>query len=132
MCAQGMLAMFKLSNTLRGLRGWQFISHKFLRWLSLIPALMVFVASVLLARHSIFFRLIWLFQCLFYAAAGVGFALTMRSARIPRLFAIPFYIVLGLLGALVGVLESLFGRRFDIWEIPSFSRGGSVGDPQRS
>jgi biofilm PGA synthesis N-glycosyltransferase PgaC len=125
MCAQGMLAMFRIPGTLRGLRGWQFVSHKFLRWLSLVPALMVLAASAMLAPYSVFFRLLLLVQGLFYAAAGAGFALSLRRLPVPRLLAIPFYVVLGLLGALVGVLESLFGRRFDIWEIPSLSRGGS-------
>jgi biofilm PGA synthesis N-glycosyltransferase PgaC len=125
MCAQGMLAMLKLPGALRGLRGWQFVSHKFLRWLSLIPILMVFAASTSLAHHSVFFRWLLGLQGLFYVFAATGFAMTVGARPVPRLLAVPFYIVLGLLGALVGVVESLFGRRFDVWEIPALSRGGA-------
>ena len=55
MCAQGILAAFTLRGALRGLRGWQFVSHKFLRWLSLIPMLMILVSSAAFAKGSGFF-----------------------------------------------------------------------------
>jgi len=125
MCAQGMLAMLKLPGALRGVRGWQLVSHKFLRWLSLIPMLMVFAASTSLARHSVFFRCLLGLQGLFYVFAAAGIAMTVKARPVPRLLAVPFYIVLGSLGALVGVVESLFGRRFDVWDIPALSRGGA-------
>ena len=121
--------MLKLPGALRGVRGWQFVSHKFLRWLLLIPILMAFAASTSLARHSVFFRYLLGLQGLFYVFAATGFAMTVGAHPIPRLLAVPFYIVLGLLGALVGVVESLFGRRFDVWEIPSLSRGEPISVP---
>jgi poly-beta-1,6-N-acetyl-D-glucosamine synthase len=126
MCAQGMLAMFRLPSTLGGLRGWQFVSHKLLRWLSLVPLLMILASSIALAHDSITFRLLLVAQSTFYTFAAAGFALSIGSRLVPRLLAVPFYVILGLLGALVGVLESLLGRRFDIWEIPRLSRGVTV------
>jgi cellulose synthase/poly-beta-1,6-N-acetylglucosamine synthase-like glycosyltransferase len=122
-CAQGMLAMFRLPETLSGLRGWQFVSHKCLRWLSLLPLMTLLAASISLASRSLPFRLLLGLQGLFYALAIIGFVITVARRSVPRLFAVPFYIILGLFGALVGVVEALLGKRFDIWEIPVYSRG---------
>ena len=97
-CAQGALGMWQLRFALRGLRGWQFFSHKFLRWLTLAPLL-----GILLAGWPVLL---------------LALALLIR----PR---VTFYVLLGATGALTGVLDACFGRRFDIWEIPSLSRGGS-------
>lgn len=123
MCAQGMLAMLKLPGTCVGLRGWQFISHKFLRWLSLIPMVMVLDASVSLARDSVFFAALAGLQALFYLTAAAGLVYAIAQRPMARFAAVPFYVVLGVAGALVGVVESLLGKRFDIWEIPTLSRG---------
>ncbi len=126
MCAQGTLAMFKLRNLFFGLRGWQFLSHKFLRWTSLIPMLMVLVSSAVLARNSFFFASLLALQAIFYGLAAFGLERATAGRPVARLIAVPFYVVLGVVGALVGELDSLLGKRFDVWEIPSLSRG-SVG-----
>lgn len=126
MCAQGMLAMLKLPGTFLGLRGWQFFSHKFLRWLSLIPMVMVLAASAALAHQSAFFAALLALQAAFYVAAAAGLACAVAQRPVGRLLAVPFYVVLGVTGALVGVVEALLGRRFDIWEIPTLSRGPSA------
>lgn len=122
-CAQGMLAIFKLPGLFVGLRGWQFISHKLMRWLSLIPMLMVLWASAELAHDSVFFSSALALQVAFYGLAGLGMAMAANGRAVPRFIAVPFYVILGVVGAIVGVVESLFGKRFDIWEIPTLSRG---------
>ena len=123
MCAQGMLAMLRLRGAFHGLRGWQFISHKFLRWLSLIPMLMMLLASAALAGDSVIFALLCGVQAMVYVCAGLGLAGAMAHRNVARIFAVPFYAVLGVTGALFGVAECLAGKRFDVWEIPTLSRG---------
>ena len=123
MCAQGMLAMMTMPAALRGLRGWQFLSHKFLRWTSLIPMLMVLVSSAVLARNLSFFAPLLGLQAIFYGLAAFGWARAIADRPVTRLIAVPFYVVLGVVGALVGVVDCLRGKRFAIWEIPSLSRG---------
>jgi cellulose synthase/poly-beta-1,6-N-acetylglucosamine synthase-like glycosyltransferase len=131
MCAQGTLAMFKLRDLFFGLRGWQFISHKFLRWTSLIPMLMVLASSMFLARNSSFFASLLVLQAIFYGLAAFGWRRAIANRPVLRLIAVPFYVVLGVVGALVGTIDSLRGKRFDVWEIPSLSRG-PVGTTSRS
>jgi cellulose synthase/poly-beta-1,6-N-acetylglucosamine synthase-like glycosyltransferase len=126
MCAQGMLAMHKLRGAFRGLRGWQFVSHKLLRWLSLIPMLVVLGSSAALAPRSVLFGSVVAFQVIFYGLAAFGLARAIEGRPIARTLAVPFYIMLGVAGAFVGVVESFLGKRFDVWEIPTLSRGPTV------
>jgi cellulose synthase/poly-beta-1,6-N-acetylglucosamine synthase-like glycosyltransferase len=123
MCAQGMLAMLRLRGAFHGLRGWQFWSHKFLRWLTVVPMLMMLVSSAALAGNSRIFAVLCALQALVYLLAVVGLGGAIARRGVPRIFAAPFYALLGVVGAQVGVLECLAGRRFDVWEIPSSSRG---------
>jgi poly-beta-1,6-N-acetyl-D-glucosamine synthase len=133
-CAQGMLAMLTLPGALRGLRGWQFFSHKFLRWTSLIPMLMMLVSSAMLARNSSFFASLLVVQAIFYGLAAFGLRRAIADRPVPRLIAVPFYVVLGVVGALVGTIDSLRGKRFDVWEIPKLSRGpvGATSHPAQT
>lgn len=123
MCAQGMLAVFTLRGAFCGMRGWQFVSHKLLRWLSLIPMLMILVSSAVLAKGSGFFLIVLALEGIFYALAGWGLIMAASRRSVAGPSAIPFYVVLGVIGALVGIGESLLGKRFDIWDIPKLSRG---------
>lgn len=123
MCGQGMAAMLELPEVLRGLRGWQFVSHKFLRWTSLLPMLIVLACSAAEVSASIWFGALLALQAIFYGAALLGLAKARAGRPAGRFTAVPFYIVLGVVGAFVGVVEAILGKRFDIWEIPALSRG---------
>ena len=124
-CAQGALAAWKLRQTLHGLRGWQFFSHKILRWLTLVPMVLVLASSAALARNW-FFSTLLILQGGFYCAALLAYVLTAWGKGAGRLFAIPLYIVLGGIGAIAGVCDACRGRKFDVWEIPTLSRGEGI------
>lgn len=124
-CAQGALGMWRLRHTIRGLRGWQFLSHKALRWLTLVPMALMLAGTVLLDDNPVFGALLAL-QALFYFCAVMVALLHCAGRRAGRLLSVPFYILLGAWGALVGVVDACRGRRFDIWEIPTKSRGRAI------
>jgi cellulose synthase/poly-beta-1,6-N-acetylglucosamine synthase-like glycosyltransferase len=124
-CAQGALGMWSLRSTMRGLRGWQFFSHKTLRWLTLIPMVLVFAGTVMLAETPAF-ALALIVQILFYLCAAAVGLLHRSGVSVGRLFSVPFYVVLGAWGALCGVWDACRQRRFDIWEIPMQSRGRGI------
>jgi cellulose synthase/poly-beta-1,6-N-acetylglucosamine synthase-like glycosyltransferase len=128
--SQGMLAMWRLRNTLVGLRGWQFISRKFLRWLSLVPLLVVLLTSISLAGRPFFLALLPV-QVAFYLAALFGLVLILRGHDTSEVVSTPFYVVLGSLSTLVGVIDACAGKRFAVWEIPTLSRGGDKAPWQR-
>lgn len=120
--AQGALGMLLLRHTLRGVRLWEFASHKFLRWLTLLPMIMILTASVKLFAEPLYSAALAA-QLLFYGAAAIGFLLTLLDKPSFPAFSIPFYILLGATGALIGCLEALTGRKFAVWDIPVLSRG---------
>jgi cellulose synthase/poly-beta-1,6-N-acetylglucosamine synthase-like glycosyltransferase len=125
-CAQGMLAMWRLRNTLRGRRGWQFFSHKLLRYLTLLPLLLVLFSTVVLRSEPLFAAMLML-QAIFYGAAAYGFVSTFLGWKSGKLVAAPFYIVFGSVGAVAGIVDACRGRRFDIWATPALSRGRQAG-----
>lgn len=120
--AQGALAMWRLRHTLRGLRAWQFVSHKLLRWLTPVPLAAVLVASVTLASRP-FFAAALAAQIAFYAAAAVALWQAATKGRAAAVLAIPLYVTLGAAATLAGVIEAARGRSFDVWEIAALSRG---------
>jgi len=122
--AQGALACWKLRETLRGWRGLQFLSHKLFRYLTPVPLFLIFATSLLLASRPLFAALLSV-QIAFYLLAAVGFAATSRAKMTSRVFSIPFYVVFGSIGALMGIVDACTGRRFDIWNIATQSRGGA-------
>ena len=124
--AQGALAFLRLHHELRGMRLWQFASRKLLRWLSLVP-LMIVLGTTIALRSSYWFEILLVLQAFFYVAALAG----MWQGGPWKLFPIlrvPFTVVLGNLAVLLGVLDACRGRRFAIWNIAELSRG--VGEGQ--
>jgi cellulose synthase/poly-beta-1,6-N-acetylglucosamine synthase-like glycosyltransferase len=130
-CAQGVLAMWKLRRTLQGLRGWQFVSHKFLRWLTLIPLLLLLVPCVALVGRPVF-QLLLSLQLAFYLLALAGLLLALADRRVNRVLSSPLFVLLGGAAALAGVADACWGRRFAVWEIPKLSRGRDQASYQRS
>jgi cellulose synthase/poly-beta-1,6-N-acetylglucosamine synthase-like glycosyltransferase len=133
MCAQGFLGMLRLWSTFTFLRAWMFASHKLLRWLTLIPMLMILASCITLSSGLLFFSGALVAQIVFYGLAGIGFVCAANGQATPRVISVPFYVVLGVAGALVGVAQAATGKRFDVWEIPTLSRGAgktSLSKPQ--
>ncbi len=128
-CGQGALALVRLPGQFPPLRAWQFFSHKLLRWLTLFPLVVLLLASVLFAPGSPYFLAFAVLQLLGYAAAALGLAALAAGRPAPRLLAVPFYAVLGFAGAFTGVIDCCLGKRFDVWDIPTLSRGAASVPP---
>jgi cellulose synthase/poly-beta-1,6-N-acetylglucosamine synthase-like glycosyltransferase len=122
--AQGFLGMWRLRRCLFGLRGLQFLSRKLLRWLTLAPMAMALIASLILWRHRLFAALLVL-QGAFYFLAIFGWLCDRSGRSANRLISFPFYFMLSNIAAFWGVIEACMGRRFQVWDIASLSRGRS-------
>lgn len=120
--AQGILGMWKLRACLRGMRAWQFLSHKLLRWLTLVPLGLVLVSSLFLVRSPLFAWVLGL-QALFYLAAFAGWGLDRAGYRGFPPLAMPYYFLLANFAAMRGFLDGCTGRQFRTWEIATLSRG---------
>jgi poly-beta-1,6-N-acetyl-D-glucosamine synthase len=135
-CGQGALGLWRLRNHLGGLRAWQFFSRKVLRWLGLVPLVLILISSVALV-HIPFYAVALGLQLIFLALALIGGSFVARNREGSWLTALPFYFILVNLGAFSGVLGAISGERFSTWESPAHSRGaGNVissgaGDNQK-
>ena len=119
--AQGALALWRLRHGLRGFRLWQFVSRKFLRWLTVVPLAIAVVTSFML-RYERFFAAVLSLQVAFYALAILGLW-QHRKARIPGVLRLPFIFLLANLAVFIGVLDACRRKRFATWNIAELSRG---------
>jgi cellulose synthase/poly-beta-1,6-N-acetylglucosamine synthase-like glycosyltransferase len=125
-CGQGVLGYWRFRDGIRGLRVWQFFSRKLLRWLGLVPLTMIFLASVWLVSTPLYAIAVAL-QLVFYSLALVGWWFSTRRKQGSRLITFPFYFLMVNVAAFSGVVGSLLGKRFSVWESPTQSRGTKTG-----
>ena len=114
--AGGFQAIARLWPLLHPRFGWTafaFLSHKVLRWCSPFFLIGSIVSSAVLVDVPLY-RMFWIVQLLFYAAAALGFCLTprglvTRSVRLASLF-------IGVnLALLAGFVHWLQGRQSGVW-----------------
>ena len=89
-------------------------SHKVLRWLVPVLLLVALAVNIPLAEDP-FFRLTLMLQIVFYGLAVLG---NMLPERLSRLFPfyVPAYFCAINVGALLGLLHFLTGRRDRVWQ----------------
>lgn len=119
---QGALAMWRLRSLLTGLRAWQFFSRKTLRWLTLIPLALVLTSSLAL-RDLPLVKAFLLVQLVFYGLAAMGGILVLFGRSGGPVFSLPFYILLIGAAGIAGIFDTCRGRRFNVWESATLSRG---------
>jgi hypothetical protein len=107
---------------LTGVLGWQFVSHKFLRWLTIVPLALLLISSAALAGRGGFAAALAA-QLLFYSGAAAGALCIALKRPVPRLVAVALYSVTNAIATVVGLLEAALGRCFVVWESPRLSRG---------
>lgn len=93
----------------------ELVSHKLLRYAVPVFLISIFITSLLLAIHSVFYSVLLLGQIVFYGLAFIGWILE-RSRQNAGAFAVPLYFVLANLASLIGFYKFLRGERFSTWE----------------
>ena len=132
---RAVLTMRELLNPFRfGFYAVQLFTHKVLRWVIVLPLLLLLVASIFLWPESLFYRVALGLQIAFYGCALLGFL--FRSSRLGQLkpFAIPYFVCMVYAAALVAIFNTLTGRRIDKWnpqrqstDVSSLDTGSAVG-----
>lgn len=115
--SQGFKASFAICGTILTsglLRIFQFIFHKFIRWLVLLFLIIIFVSNLFLLDHW-FYQAMLFGQIFFYLFALIGYLLQERRIKI-KIFNIPFYFCMINLASLVGLLKLLTGGIEATWE----------------
>lgn len=88
---------------------WQFISHKFLRWLTVPLMIMLLVASLALVTKGLLYQAVFIGQLLFVAGVLVGSRAKGGLVRVPYLFTLLHY------AALVGLFKLMTGNVYTTW-----------------
>ena len=103
-------------NPLRsGFYAVQLLSHKVMRYLVPFFLMAIFTASAILARGSLFYRVMFTVQLAGYASALLAWVLDWFGIR-SRVLALPQYFVLANLASLMALYQFLRGERYALWE----------------
>jgi cellulose synthase/poly-beta-1,6-N-acetylglucosamine synthase-like glycosyltransferase len=123
--AQGALGMWRLKSELRGVRWWQFISRKFMRWLTIVPFVVALIAGLRLWHDHLYLGLVAA-QAGFCAVAATGVWLRGNSKTHAAL-RLPFVFLLAHIAVFVGVIDACRRKTFATWNIAELSRGANPG-----
>jgi cellulose synthase/poly-beta-1,6-N-acetylglucosamine synthase-like glycosyltransferase len=109
--------MRELLNPFRhGFYAVQLFSHKILRYLVVVPLIVLFLVSPFLWKVSWFYQVATVMQILFYACAGVGYFLDRTRSGLMKLLTIPFYFCMVNVASLVAIVKVLSGSQIKHWE----------------
>lgn len=113
---RGLLFMRKLFNpVLFGFVSFQLLSHKVLRWLVPIFAILFFAVNAALVGVHWFYNMTFVLQLAFYGAALLGLLAEKRGIGI-RIFSVPLYLVTVNAAALVAMYRIWKGHKAVTWE----------------
>ena len=122
---RGLTGFSRMRRRFFGLRLWQFVSHKLVRW-CIGPFLFVaMLANVKLVGQSAFYTTAFVLQLAFYLAAINGWRLRRTSKPHP-VFYIPFYFTMVNLAAVMAMAKFISGERQAVWEKAESARYAPV------
>lgn len=114
---RGLIGLKKLRSKIRGIRLFEFIFHKFLRWMVGPLSIILFIITMLLIDKA-FYLVAFIFQIVFYLLALIGF-LTKSNVK---LLYFPFYICLVNISSIKAIIDALRGKTYSKWISPETSR----------
>ncbi|MCK9555692.1 glycosyltransferase family 2 protein [bacterium] len=121
--SQGWKATFRLWDIILSsgpLRIFEFLFHKFLRWIIPFFLIAMFISNLFLANIK-FYQILLLSQVIFYVFAFIGYFSQKWGSRI-KLFYIPFYFCMVNATALLALFRYLKGGETKVWEKAQTSR----------
>jgi cellulose synthase/poly-beta-1,6-N-acetylglucosamine synthase-like glycosyltransferase len=94
----------------------QLFSHKILRYLVVLPLLMLFLVSPFLWKTGFIYQMAVIGQVAFYCCALFGWLLNGTRFGRKKIFTIPFYFCMVNAASLVALIHVLRGRQIKHWE----------------
>lgn len=116
---QSVMRLLPLFNIFRyGVLSFQYISHRVLRWTITPFALLVtfFLNAYLVYNNdTIMYKILFIFQSLFYLLALIGYILSKKQIK-QKIFFIPFYFCFMNYAVFAGLVRYLKGNQSVVWE----------------
>jgi len=114
----GLLYMRRLLNPFRyGFLFFLSILHRILRWLVPWFLIIIFTTNIFMCKINLY---MWLFllQIIFYMLALIGLLLERKETKVKTnaFFYLPLYFCVVNSAALVGLIKTILGKKFQIWE----------------
>lgn len=94
---------------------FQLISHKLLRWMVPVFAIVVFISNMILVNASFFYALLFVCQIFFYVLALAGYYLERKRFH-KILFYIPLYFCTVNLAALISIFRVMRKKNIVTWQ----------------
>lgn len=107
----------KYFKKIRGIRLFEMISHKVIRWFIGFLAILIFILNIFLIQQPIYLTIFFV-QIIFYGLAILAFVLPKKH----KIFYIPYYITLIFISSSIGILEFALGKNYSKWTPPETSR----------
>ena len=112
----GLIYMRKLLNPLRTpFVAFQLVSHKWMRWLVPVFAVVALIANAMMLGGSLFYDVTFGLQLAFYSLALLAFLLEGR-VRFPKVLGVPLYFVTVNLASITAMRRVSKGIRATTWE----------------
>lgn len=102
--------------TLKGskLFSWELLSHKWLRYLSFLFLVGLYISNLYLWNQGLYFKIFFLLQSVFYISAPFSLILENRGQG-SRFLYLPYYFILINLASAHAFIKFLLGRKQVIW-----------------
>jgi cellulose synthase/poly-beta-1,6-N-acetylglucosamine synthase-like glycosyltransferase len=122
--AQGLKASFAIGPAILmsgPLRVFQFLFHKFIRWV--VPLMLIIIISAnMLVLDTLFYRALLLCQILFYFSAVMGYFFEKKRIRV-RIFKVPLYFCIVNVASAIGLFRFITDGIEATWEKAETTRG---------
>jgi cellulose synthase/poly-beta-1,6-N-acetylglucosamine synthase-like glycosyltransferase len=93
---------------------WELFSHKWLRYLSFIFLICLYISNLYLWNQGLYFKILFLLQNIFYISAPCSLILENRGQR-SRILYLPYYFTLINLASAHAFIKFLLGKKQVIW-----------------
>ncbi|MBN2279910.1 MAG: glycosyltransferase family 2 protein [Candidatus Marinimicrobia bacterium] len=100
----------RYKNKMKGFLKFEFYSHKLIRWMIGVFALLLLVTSALLSSKTLYFVLL-LCQVLLYTTGLMSYLLKPKS----KIFTLPYYISLIILSSFKAFWDVITGKTYSKW-----------------
>lgn len=94
---------------------FQLISHKLIRWIVPIFAIIVFISNAFLVRDSGFYMFMFLLQMIFYGFAFTGFIMERKGVH-KAIFYLPLYFCIVNLASLISIFKVINKQNIVTWQ----------------
>ena len=94
---------------------FQLFSHKILRWFVPVFCISAFISNSFLVMDNVYYRILFLAQCIFYFLAVIGLLLEKRNIS-NKIFFLPMYFTIVNAASLISIFKIVKRENIVVWQ----------------